>query len=127
MNARHKSNPLYTRFHRAGWFQEISSLITISIILRVFFSFACPSSVFPEELAKIHSRSPSYDRSVVCSPDSRLRASPFNFHHLIISLGSTSICLHLFPRLPVSSFFPSIFHLITFLEDSSYARCDNSS
>jgi len=40
-------------------------------------------------------------------------ASCFNFHYLIFSLGSSSSCLRLLPRLPATSTFPSVFPTIT--------------
>jgi hypothetical protein len=71
------------------------------------------------------SRSLSYDRSIASSQAS---ASFFNLQYPLVSLRSSSSCLRLLPRLPVTSILPSVLPTITcFLEGSSRARYDQSS
>ena len=53
-------------------------------------------------------RNLSDDRSVASSTECEL-VCPLNFQYPIVSLRSSSSCLHIFPRLSVTSVFPSVF------------------
>jgi hypothetical protein len=73
MNARHKSNPFYIHSQRAGRFKEISSLITISIILKMFLALLVPLMSFqksqPTFIHVVSLTTGPYTTSKVCSPD----------------------------------------------------------
>jgi len=53
--------------------------------------------------------------------------SSFNFLYVFVFVNSSSSCLNFLPRLPVTTILTFFFPSTTFLEGSSYTRCDQSS